>query len=319
MDYVMSVRSIRQGAFSDEPGATHFLEIPGNASQMTPAHSIKKTRWLEKILDASKKGAHGPVAEGDIVVYVHGFNTSQKTVLKRLRSLRAGLEAHGFSGVVIGFDWPSASQALNYLEDRTDAKQTAFRLVDEGIRSFAALQRPDCRINTHILAHSMGCYVVREAFDDADDRPAIASHAWSVSQVILLGADVSSTSLSEGHSKSSSLYRHSVRVTNYFNPHDDVLSLSDIKRVGVAPRAGRIGVNPVDPAQLVDLDCGGYYVATYGGDGLPDQKAHTFYFEDDWIMRDMALTLDGKIDRYRIPSRVKDAAGRLVLGLPVTA
>jgi esterase/lipase superfamily enzyme len=94
-----------------------------------------------------------------------------------LRKLRVALRGQGFRGTVIGFDWPSAGQALNYLEDRKDAKATALALVDEGIATFAALQRQDCPIHVHVLAHSMGCYVVREAFDDADDRPAIAARS----------------------------------------------------------------------------------------------------------------------------------------------
>lgn len=142
----------------------------------------------------AQSGHETDFSRGDIVVYVHGYNNSQETMLARHRRIRQGLESHGFEGVVVSFDWPSADSALNYLEDRTDAKQTALRLVDEGIAAFAALQRPDCRINLHLLAHSMGAFVVREAFDDADDRPAIAAHSWSVSQVILVAADISSAS-----------------------------------------------------------------------------------------------------------------------------
>ena len=55
----------------------------------------------------------------------------------------------------------------------------------------------------HVLAHSMGAYVVREAFDDADDTADIAQKSWSVSQVMLVGVDVSVASLAAGNPKSS--------------------------------------------------------------------------------------------------------------------
>ncbi|MEO9827127.1 MAG: alpha/beta hydrolase [Paracoccaceae bacterium] len=184
MDYVFTVRSASGDGFGDEPGASYFLEVPGNAKSLKPSQQIKKTDWINSVIDLSKKGTHTGVAEGDIVIYIHGFNNSTGSVLRRLRLLKKGLKAQGFDGVVIAFDWPSADRALNYLEDRLDAKQSAFRLVTEGISSFAALQTPECRINTHLIAHSMGAYVVREAFDDADDRPAIAAKSWSVSQIL---------------------------------------------------------------------------------------------------------------------------------------
>ena len=47
-------------------------------------------------------------------------------------------------------------------------------LVKHGIHAFAKLQEPACKIDMHVLAHSMGAYVVREAFDDADDTADIA-------------------------------------------------------------------------------------------------------------------------------------------------
>jgi esterase/lipase superfamily enzyme len=216
---------------------------------------------------------------------------------------------------VVSFDWPSNDFALNYLEDRSDAKQTALRLVDEGIASFAALQRPDCHINLHVLAHSMGCYVVREAFDDADDRPAIAARNWSVSQVMLVSGDVSARSLGGDSSKSSSLYRHCVRLTNYFNPLDDVLTLSNVKRVGVAPRVGRIGLPDNAPEKTVNVNCGNYYRKRKDEGAFDEVKnaAHTWYFHDPEFMRDALFTIQGEIDRNEIPGRAVGDRGNLVL------
>jgi len=114
--------------------------------------------------------------------------------------------------------------------------------VDDCIALFSSIQRPDCRINVHLLAHSTGAYVVREAFDDADDRPAVAQRNWMVSQIALIGGDVSSQSMSEGNATTESLMRHCVRLTNYSNPYDSVLKLSNVKRLGAAPRVGRVGL-----------------------------------------------------------------------------
>ncbi|SLN19363.1 hypothetical protein TRL7639_00428 [Falsiruegeria litorea R37] len=313
MDYVFSVRSTSKGEFGNEPGASRFLEVPDAATDLNPSQKISKTAWINKILELAKSGTHDGLSDGEIVMYVHGFNHDTSTVLRRLRAVKAGLKENGFDGVVIAFDWPSADSPLNYLEDRQDAKQTAFRLVSEGIRSFAALQTPDCRINTHVVAHSMGCYVVREAFDDADDRPAIAAQSWSVSQIVFWGADVSAKSMEEGRSKTSSLYRHCARLTNYFNPFDNVLTVSNAKRIGVSRRAGRVGVRAPEPNKLVDLNCGNYWDRHGSAIPEPDNSPHNWYFSDAQVMRDLAYTLKGDIDRDKIPTRVPGDRGNLVL------
>ena len=313
MDYVFCVRSISKGAFTNEPGASHFLAVPEGEAAPSPAHKIKKTDWVNAVINESKHGPQNDHPVGDIVVYVHGFNTPQETMIERQRLLQKGLEKEGFEGVVISFDWPSASSALNYLEDRTDAKLTALRLVDEGIASFAALQTPDCRINLHLVAHSMGCYVVREAFDDADDRPAIAGQSWSVSQIIMLSGDVSASSMMAGHSKSSSLYRHCVRLTNYFNPFDNVLTLSNVKRVGVSPRAGRVGIPQPVSSQAVNVNTGNYFEKNEGNFAAISNAAHTWYFFDPMMMKDMHHTIKGDIDREEIPTRLKGDRGNMVL------
>lgn len=316
MDYVFCVRSTKGAKFGNNPGAAHFLEIPENTTKISTANKISKTAWLKKVQEEAKSGVINGVPVGGILIYVHGFNSSQKEMINRHRKIRDGMKANGYKGVVISFDWPSADSALNYLEDRKDAKKTAFKLVDEGIKSFAALQRPDCRINMHILAHSMGCYVVREAFDDADDRPAVAAKSWSVSQIMLVSGDLSAKSLKARNPKSSSLYRHCVRLTNYYNPFDDVLSISSVKRLGVSPRVGRIGLPEGPPEKAVNIYCGDYYKKNRDKFGGSMTAGHTWYFDDPVFMADVYLTVRGQIDRHEFPTRLKTTKGNLGLIKP---
>lgn len=313
MDYVFCVRNKSGSSFGNEPGATHFLTVPENTNTPSFAHKVTKTNWIKKVLADAQSGTQNGMPVGDILFYVHGFNTEQKVMIERHRKIRAGLAANGYKGVVVSFDWPSADSALNYLEDRKDAKKTAFRLVDEGIKPFAALQRPDCRINMHILAHSMGCYVVREAFDDADDRPAVAAKSWSVSQIMLVSGDLSAKSLQDGNPKSSSLYRHCVRLTNYYNPLDDVLSVSSVKRIGVAPRVGRVGLPDDPPEKAVNMYCGKYFKDNRSNFGTGITAGHTWYFDDPKFLEDVSHTVRGELDRHEFPTRAKTSQGNLGL------
>lgn len=310
-DYMIVVRNRRKGRFGNEPGPTHFLKIPAGESP-SPDHKIKKKDWIDAALDESKDhqghSDESDPREGDLLIFIHGYNNSQDTVLSRHRRLKSDLEAAGYHGGIVSFDWPSADKALNYLEDRSDAKKSALSLVDDGIRTFTELQRRGCEINVHILAHSTGAYVVREAFDDADDRPAIAETSWSVSQVAFIGADVSRQSLRAGNPKTSSLFRHSVRLTNYSNPFDSVLKLSNVKRVGVAPRAGRVGLPEQGHPQAVDVDCGSYFqtleesTATFLGN-----FSHSWQIGNPVFAQDLAATLAGDVDRHHLPTRERIA------------
>jgi esterase/lipase superfamily enzyme len=273
-----------------------------DGDQPLPAQQTDAKAWAKKVLAESRRGV--PKAQfGNILIFVHGYNNSQETVMKRHRRLRDDLKAEGFPGVVTSFDWPSADSALGYVPDRIAAKRTAMQLVTDGIATLAALQEPDCRSNVHILAHSMGSYVVREAFDDADDR-ALSNQGWLVSQVMLIGADVSAGSLGLRNSSADSLYRHCTRLTNYSNRHDGVLALSNVKRAGVAPRAGRVGLPAEVPDKAVNIDCSDYWEKRENAGSEIGDPRHSWHIGNRTFNLDMIKTMLG-IDREKIETREK--------------
>jgi hypothetical protein len=65
---------------------------------------------------------------------------------------------------------------------RIDAKLSAFSLVSDGISLLIQAQTPACRIQVNLVGYSAGAYVIREAFDDADDRPQLAAANWTINQ-----------------------------------------------------------------------------------------------------------------------------------------
>jgi esterase/lipase superfamily enzyme len=225
-----------------------------------------------------------------------------------------------FRGVLVSFDWPCDRHVLAYLTDRHRAKLSALRLVNDGIRSLAARQRTDCALNVHVLGHSTGAYLIREAFDDADDA-RLANGSWNVSQVLFVAADVSAASLDGGCASSESLYRHCVRLTNYHSRLDAVLDLSGVKRLGLAPRAGRVGLTPRAPDQAVDVDCTAYFHALRANaqlrardqpDGFVGDHSHSWYFGNRRFADDLAATLTG-VDRLSNPARTRSTQGTLQL------
>ena len=318
MDYLICTRNRKGQRFGSEPGPTRFLKVPAGATRPLPRHAItSKVQWVDEVMSQAKPGASPSDSQpsGDILFFVHGYNNSPKVVLARQRLLIKDLEDAGFGGVVVGFDWPSGSSALNYLEDRSDARQTALRLVTDGIKRFAARQAVGCNVNLHILAHSTGAFVIREAFDDADDTAAIANISWTVSQIVLIAADVSRKAMSAGDSKSSSIYRHCVRLTNYSNPYDKVLKLSNIKRVGVAPRAGRVGLPHDAGEKAVNVDCGNHFSKLDEREDAIGSWSHSWHIGDPQFTKDLLETLRGDVDRHCLETRVLDGDG-LALNVP---
>ena len=319
--YIICTRAVKKDRLIAEPGKTLYLEVPDGALPK-PEHATDQAAWLKKVLKSASWGAKSlGYVRGDLLIFIHGYNNSTENVIARHRQLKADLTAVGFKGEIISFDWPSASSALNYQEDRHDAKKTAFQLVSDGISLLSAQQQPDCYINIHILAHSTGAYVVREAFDDADDSQ-LQNSAWRVSQVVFIGGDISSGSLQTGDSSSESLYRHCTRLTNYSNLYDSVLKLSNFKRVGIAPRCGRVGLPENRPSKAVNIDCSDYFFQL---DNNPDIKqrdqvndqlgtfCHSWHIGNLHFARDLFDTLKGDLDRSVFATRTEDLNQQLQL------
>ena len=322
VDYVISVRSVAKDTFDDNVGPTRFLRVPPDATP-APSHAGPAGPWYSEVQTAGSWQNDAKEDRGDILIMVHGYNSNVGDVIDRHRRIKNGLADLGFKGVVVSYDWPSGSDALAYLPDRHRAKLTAFRLVSDAISVLSKRQKPDCPINIHLLGHSTGAYVIREAFDDADDTQ-LANSAWTVSQLILAAGDISSGSMSAGDHGASSVYNHCVRLTNYSNRHDSVLDLSNVKRVGVAPRVGRIGLPPDAPSKAVNVDCTNYYaqldtrpeIATADEPrGRPGAPSHSWYFGNAIFTRDLFATVIGT-DRQSAPTRSVGSDGTIELIRP---
>ena len=321
--FVMCTRDVQGNTFIAEPGPTRYLMVPEGVLP-APSHEVAKADvWMKRLRKASVWGKDTRVPErarGDILIFIHGYNNDQATVMQRHDRIATDLAAAGFKGVVLSFDWPSEAMAINYMEDRHDAKLTAMQLVSDGIKLVAQEQTPDCAINIHLLAHSTGAYVVREAFDDADDA-RLANNAWAVSQIAFIGGDISANSLSTGNATSESLYRHCARLTNYSNLYDSVLKLSNLKRLGVAPRVGRVGLPPDVPRQAVNVDCSAYFDTLCKDPAVQaaDQLEKIGSFDHSWhignrvFASDLFEVLRGDLDRTVIPTRSTAADGALEL------
>lgn len=317
--YIVSTRDAdSKGRLLAEPGRTRFLRMPWSADSYNATHEVKdRDRWRIQVRRAAA-GDRDCISgsSGDVLLFVHGYNNTPRHIAKRTKMLQETLAAAGWRGVVLAFDWPSNNNTLNYLEDRSDAAQVANRLVADCVQLLVdarADHAHPCDINVHLLGHSTGAYVIMEAFNQAQKNGALYKADWRVAQVAFVAADVSCSSLAENSEWSQAMFNRSVRLTNYSSRFDKVLGVSNAKRLGTAPRAGRIGLPENAHPKAVNVDCSEYFASKD-----PCQSQFTGTFNHSWhigdpvFALDLALTLEAGIDRHALPTRRMGPEGMLL-------
>lgn len=319
--YLICTRAVDVNSqFTDEPGATQFLGVPRAKRDYSPSDVIDRHSWKKKVI-ASADGEEDEItgSTGDILFFVHGYNNDTETVLWRTRTLQETLTAQGWNGLVVGFDWPSGNSTLNYLEDRYDAAQVAQRLIDDALELMVEAQFPSdpnakaCTINVHLLGHSTGAFVIMEAFSSASKKGALFKKPWRIGQVAFIGGDVSASSLATDSDWAAPMYERIFRLTNYSNRFDKVLGVSNMKRLGTAPRAGRVGLSDEIPSKAVNVDCSDYFqTKNPEASNFVGTFNHSWHIGDMAFALDLAMTLEGGIDRWAIPTR-RTEQGKLQL------
>ena len=304
--YIVTVRQTSNEQFNNKMGSIRYLIVPDNEVP-TPTHEVALKVWVKAILDENS-------STSDVLFFVHGFNVELGAMDLEHRHVKGGL-GQLINCTLVSFDWPSAGETYAYLPDLDTAKRTAILLVNAGIRPLLAAQTEKCKVAIHVLCHSMGAYVVREAFDHADDG-IITGSDWAINQLAIIAGDVEAEDFVDGNKETESLLGHVYRLTNYFNRADEVLQISNAKRFGVKPRVGRIGLPENAPSHTVNVDCTARFrnLDQGGFNFISEAKlSHSWYLQDSNFYADLAETIKGAVDRTLIAGRGKTDGKTLTL------
>lgn len=192
----------------------------------------------------------------DTVIYIHGFNNDFND------SVREGAElsrALGGAYNVVVFSWPSNGKTLNYYPDRHDAEMSGLGFA-RGLLKFKDFidhlsRESACDRKMHLIAHSMGNYVLRHALQKMKQIEGYAAAPRLFEQVVLAAADEDADALTLEH-KLGNLSNLCSRLNVYFNNGDTALVVSD-KVKGNPDRLGHDGPSkPWDITQktvLIDV------------------------------------------------------------------
>jgi len=230
----------------------------------------------------------------DTLVFIHGFNVSFNGALEAAAVLARDLVIEERPVNIVLFSWPSDGAAvplMSYYSDREDARASgpavarAFLKLQEYL---LALNETDyCQRRLHLLTHSMGGYVLRQALQSLiakDPRGLIRTF-----DQILLAAPDEDDDAFEREDKLKLLPRLGRQVTVYFNPNDKGLIVSD-KTKSNPDRLGSDGPRMVDliPKKVVLVDC--RHVAKHADKFVE----HSYYIRSRAVNGDIVAVLNGQ-------------------------
>lgn len=250
--------------------------------------------------DLRQAMAGGPKC--DSVVFIHGFNVSFTGALRAGALLGQSLSVGGHLVNVVVFSWPSDGNAvpwMSYYSDREDARASGPAIARAFLkfRDFVlALNAQDyCQRRVHLLAHSMGNFVLRHALQALlhKDRESLTR----LFDQILMAAPDEDDDAFEHDDKLRLLPRIGRQVTVYFNPNDKGLTVSDATKAN-PDRLGSDGPRLVDllPKKVELVDC-----RAVAGDADPFVE-HSYYIRSQAMADDMSAVMEGRL-LETIPNR----------------
>jgi len=231
----------------------------------------------------------------DTLVFIHGFNVTFNGAMEAGARLAREVRVHTDAGEtpvnVVVFSWPSDGEAvplMSYYSDREDARASGPALA----RAFLKLSdfllalkvEEHCERCLHLMAHSMGAYVLRQGL-----QALIAKQPDSLKrvfdQILLASPDEDDDTFEHDH-KLKLLPRIGRRVTVYFNPNDKALTISD-KTKANPDRLGSDGPRLIDllPKKVILVDC-----RKVAGRGDPHIE-HSFFIRSPAMSRDIGQVL----------------------------
>jgi len=252
-----------------------------------PDNSEKGSKVLFDDLRESMK-----VDKTDSLIFIHGFNVSFKEALESAAEMGecyARVSENSYRPNIFVFSWPSDGKMTSYSNDRSDAEATGYAFA-RGIMKLSAFLKSTtpkaaCNQKVHLIAHSMGNYVLRYALQQAGKIAGGESLSRIFDNIILTAADEDSDAF-EFDYKLARLPELAQRITVYFNSGDLALTISDYTK-GNPDRLGHDGPNKPNeiPAKVVLVDA---------SDVVSGISEHSYHQDNDKVARDIVSVLQGE-------------------------
>ncbi len=252
----------------------------------------------KKLLAAGK--ARGGV---DLILLIHGYASSFNNALERAAEIKRAYATRQRAVEVAVFSWPSdgsLTPLIAYKSDRDDARNSAKAVARALLFFLDYLNRIAtkdlCNARLHLLAHSMGNYVLRNALQAMLSEYGSRRLPRAFRNIFLCAADEDDDALSDPY-KLGRLPEMAEAVQVYFAGSDRALLISDITK-GNPDRLGSAGPRTLTglPQKITLIDCDNVCATT------PLEANHQYYRKRPEVVADIRAVLDG--------TRPENIAGR---------
>ncbi|MDB5641499.1 MAG: uncharacterized protein JWN07_816 [Hyphomicrobiales bacterium] len=216
--------AIEEPSFGKPTPSKHFAVLGGHALEPQDFR-LQVSTYLSGRIGSNR----------DILIYVHGFNTSLDEARFRLAQL---VNDGSFGGVAVLFTWPSKSDMFSYVGDKESA--TASR--DALQKLMRDLSQVEGVGRVHVLAHSMGSWLAMEALRENAIAGARNLNG-RLGDVMLASPDIDINVFRQQMSRI-----QGANVSIFVSANDRALNLSS-RLAGARPRVGSM-----DPTKSRDRD-----------------------------------------------------------------
>ncbi len=162
-----------------------------------------------------------PAPQGDIILVIHGFNCTEDSGADTALNIRQALRAWKFPPdsaarhekklypTVVGFTWPCMHDLFpGYISDKESvARFASFSLANV----LWDLRKAEPERKIHIIAHSMGCFLVVKALMSLGILHGLTEQCPIVDTVMMLAPDVNASALERSTPDFISLARRGFR------------------------------------------------------------------------------------------------------------
>lgn len=261
--------------------------------------SLGSGRFFKSLYDAmsAKDG-------GDVLVFVHGFDTNLKGAWENITDLHNKYVMNEDCPVkhIVIFTWPGKDLKipLHYRNDFKDAERSGNEFY-RAVKMFAKFndsffRRKDekgnrmerCNNKIHLMCHSMGHVVLRSMFRESKNYSDPVDSTFS--EVLLMAANIEWDDLQPGKDMEN-IGDLCDRAHIYFNNSDNVLDVARYTKRRFRKQLGRYGVKDIS-----QMDKNVFQVETTklkkDEKGLLD---HWYYFASKMVVADVTEVLKGQL------------------------
>jgi len=230
------------------------------------------------------------LGRGDLVIYIHGYNTTFENAAKRTAQIAFD---YGFQGVPLMFSWPSDGKLISYPSDREDMTWSVTHIEQffNDVLTRARAKR------VHLIAHSMG----NQGLIDALNTMALrrGGNGPPLFENIILSAPDFDAELFQQQVAPNTITL-AKRWTLYSSKKDGVLNISTSFN-----SSWRLGLSPVTIVPGMDIiDASEVEVTPWS---LPE--SHSYFASKQTVVDDIISTLKGVTPaRRNLLSRTKNGS-----------